>query len=181
MRKIVAGLFMTLNGVVESPGTWSIPYLTEEVGQVIGSAMDASDTMLLGRRTYEEWAAYWPDKTAADDPFADYINDVPKVVVSTTLKSVEWRNSTLLGDNIVDEIGKLKQQSGKGIAISGSITLVGSLLRDGLLDELSLLVHPIVLGSGKRLFVDPDGRVQLKLVGARTFDNGVQSVRYQPA
>lgn len=147
MRKIIAGLFMSLDGVVESPDKWSFPYFNDEVGQVIGSSMAASDAMLLRRRTYEEWAAYWPDKTAKDDPFADYINDIPKVVVSTTLKSVEWRNSTLVTGDVAEEIAKLKQQPGEGIAISGSITLIGSLLRDRLLDELSLLVDPVVVGA----------------------------------
>ncbi len=137
--------------------------------------------MLLGRRTYQEWAAYWPDKTAADDPYADYINNIPKHVVSTTLQPpLDWRNSTLVTGDVRKQIAELKQQSGKDIAITGSITLIGSLLREGLLDELSLLVFPVVVGSGKRLFDGPD-QVPLKLVECRTFDNGVLALRYQRA
>ncbi len=132
MREIIAGLFMTLDGVTESPEKWSFPYFNDEVGQVIGSNMDSSDTILLGRRTYEEFADYWPDKTAADDPFADYINDTPKLVVSTSLKTLEWRNSSLIQGDVMDEIAKVKQQPGKKIAMTGSVTLVGSLLSAGL-------------------------------------------------
>jgi dihydrofolate reductase len=181
MRKIVAGLLVSLDGVAESPEKWTFPFFNDEVGQVIQSQMDASDAMLLGRRTYEEWAAYWPDKTAQDDPFADYINNAPKFVVSTTLKSVEWRNSTLITGDVAEELAKLKWQPGKDITISGSITLVGSLLRNRLLDELSLLLHPVVVGTGRRLFEDPAGHVPLKLMGSRVLSNGVLSLTYEPA
>ena len=181
MRKIVAGLFLSLDGVAESPDRFVFPYMTDEVGQVVGASMQASDTMLLGRRTYEEWAAYWPDKTAADDPYADYINNVPKQVVSTTLKApLGWRNSNLIGGDVREQLSQLKQQPGKEIAVTGSISLIGSLLREGLLDELSLLVFPVVVGSGKRLFDGPS-QVPLKLIASRTFDNGVLSLRYAPA
>jgi dihydrofolate reductase len=180
-RKIVAGLFLSLDGVAEAPNRWVFPYMTDEVGQVVGDNMAASDTMLLGRRTYEEWAGYWPDKTAADDPYADYINNVPKHVVSTTLKPpLAWRNSRLVEGDVREQLARLKQQPGKEIAITGSITLIGSLLREGLLDELLLLVFPVVVGSGKRLFEAPD-QVPLKLVQSRTFDNGVLALRYARA
>jgi dihydrofolate reductase len=156
MRKVVASLFISLDGVVERPDQWHFPYFNDEMGQAVGEGMATSDTMLLGRRTYEEWAGYWPDKTAADDPYAEYINNVPKHVVSTTLKPpLAWRNSSLVAGDVREQITNLKQQPGKEIAISGSISLVGSLLREGLLDELSLLVFPVVVGKGKRLF---DGR-----------------------
>lgn len=181
MRKIVAGLFLSLDGVAESPDRWVFPYFTEEVGKVVDSNIGSSDAMLLGRRGYEEWARYWPDKTAEDDPFADFINYVPKYVVSTTLDSVEWQNSTLLKGDFRNEITKLKDQPGKDIGMSGSMTLVGSLLKEGLLDELSLLVFPVVVGNGKRLFEDPGGQVPLKLIDSQTLHNGVLSLRYQPA
>jgi dihydrofolate reductase len=142
--------------------------------------MEAADTMLLGRRTYEEWADYWPDKTAEDDPYADYINNVPKFVVSTSLTKVEWRNSALVSGDLAEQVGKLKEQPGKGIAISGSITLIGSLLKMGLLDELSLLVFPVVVGSGKRLF-EADEQLPLRLVDSKTFQNGVLSLTYERA
>lgn len=175
-RKVLAGLFMTLDGVCENPGAWSMSYFNDQVGKIIGDNMAASDAMLLGRRTYEEWAAYWPDKTAEDDPFADYINNIPKYVVSTSLREpLEWRGSTLVSGTV--GVRELKDKPGKGIAISGSITLIGSLMREGLVDELSLLVYPIVLGKGKRLFEGPD-KVELKLIDSATLDNGVLSVRY---
>jgi dihydrofolate reductase len=181
MRNIVAGLFVSLDGVAEAPNRWVFPYMTDPVGQVVGAAMAASDTMLLGRRTYQEWAAYWPDKTADDDPYAEYINSVPKHVVSTTLQPpLDWRNSTLVAGNPRHHISNLKQQPGKDIAISGSISLVGWLLREGLLDELSLLVFPVVVGSGKHLFDGPD-QVPLKLVQSQTFDNSVLWLRYARA
>jgi dihydrofolate reductase len=145
--------------------------------------MAESDTILLGRRTYQEFAGYWPDKTAADDPFADYINNTPKTVVSTTMKSVEWRNSRLItgDDDILEQIAKLKQQPGKSISITGSPTLVRSLLHSGLLDQLRLLLYPIVLGTGKRLFEEGIGQIPLKLVESRTFSNGVLSLTYERA
>jgi dihydrofolate reductase len=177
-RKILAGLFMSLDGVCENPGTWSMPYFNDQVGQIIGANTQNSDAMLLGRRTYEEWVAYWPGKTADDDPFADYINNVPKYVVSRTLKEpLEWEGSTLITGT--DGIRELKQKPGKGMAISGSITLVGSLLREGMVDELALLVSPLVIGSGKRLFDSPE-QVPLELIECTPLDNGVLSLRYSP-
>src|SRR5438552_11687531 len=144
-RRILAGLFMTLDGSVHEPGEWSFPYFNDQVGEVITANMQASDAMLLGRRTYDAWAGYWPGMTADDDPFADYINNVQKYVVSTTLREpLTWKGSTLVRD--LDGVRALKEKPGKNIAISGSITLVGSLLSQGLLDELALLVSPIVLG-----------------------------------
>ncbi len=180
MRKIVAGLFITLDGVMESPEKWQFPYSNDEMGEVVGSQMAASDTLLLGRVTYQEFASSWPN-AGGDDPFADHMNNTPKLVVSTTLDTVAWRNSTLIKGNVVEELIRLKQQPGKNIAISGSATLVRSLLRDNLLDELLLLVHPVVVGSGKRLFPDGSDPVALKLVDAQTFSTGVLSLTYQSA
>ena len=136
--------------------------------------------MLLGRRTYEAWGDYWPGVSAEQDPFAGYINSVQKYVVSTTLREpLAWQPTELLRG--IDEVQKVKDQPGRDIAISGSITLVGSLLREGLLDELSLLLEPIVLGKGKRLYEDPSGSIGLKLVESRTLDNGVLHLRYERA
>jgi len=181
MRKIVAGLYVSLDGVTESPEKWSFPYFNDEVGQTLGSQIATSDTLLLGRRTYQEFAAYWPDKTAQDDPFADYINTVPKLVVSTTLTTLEWNNSTLINGDVAEQLSRLKQQPGKDISITGSVTLVGSLLRQGLLDELRLLLYPIVVGTGRRLFQDAGDQVPLKLVDSQAFSTGVVSLVYQPA
>jgi dihydrofolate reductase len=180
MRKIVAGLFISLDGVIEAPEQWHFPYFNDEMGEAVGSQMAAADTMLLGRRTYEEFAGYWADK-GSDVEFADVMNNTPKLVASTTLKAVEWQNSTLLGDDVAEELRRLKQEPGKNISITGSATLVRSLLRDGLIDELRLLVHPIVVGSGKRLFEDQAERVPLKLVDSQVFSTGVLYLTYAPA
>jgi dihydrofolate reductase len=180
MRKIVSGLFITLDGVVESPDKWQFPYFNEEMGQVVTSQMDAADAMLLGRRTYEEFASYWPTADA-DDPFTARMNNTPKYVASTTLDTVEWQNSTLIKGNVVEELTKLKQQPGKNIGMTGSATLVRSLLRDNLLDELVLLVHPLVVGSGKRLFPDGGDPVALTLVDSQTFGTGVLCLTYRRA
>ena len=182
MRKIVAGLFISLDGVYEAPDQWHFPYFNEEMGEAVDSQIAASDSMLLGRVTYQEFAGYWPNQTSSEVDIADYMNNTPKLVVSTTLDRVdEWQNSTLIKGNVVDELTKLKQQPGKNIAITGSGTLVRSLLRDDLLDELRLLVHPIVVGSGKRLFQDGTAHKPLKLVESKTFGTGVVYLTYQPA
>jgi dihydrofolate reductase len=180
MRKIVAGLFMSLDGVVESPEQWQFPYFNDEIGQALGSSMAASDTLLLGRRTYQEFAATWPGR-GSDDPVGAYMNNTPKLVASTTLDSTDWQNSTLLNGDLADQLCKLKQQPGKNITITGSITLVRSLLHDGLLDELALMVCPIVVGHGQRLFDDWNEQLQLNLQDATTFSTGVLSLSYTPA
>jgi dihydrofolate reductase len=180
MRKIIAGEFISLDGVVEAPNEWHFPYFNDEMGESVGSEMNRADAMLLGRRTYEEFAAVWPSRPS-DEPGADFMNDTAKFVVSTTLKSVEWQNSTLLTGDFVEEITRLKQQPGKDINVVGSPTLVRSLLREGLLDELHLLVHPIVVGKGKRLFEGQIGQVPLKLVESQTFSTGVLALNYAPA
>ena len=182
MRKITAGLFVSLDGVTESPQKWQHPYFNDEMGEAIGAAMAAADAMLLGRVTYQEFASYWPGVSAEEQPFADYMNNTPKYVVSRTLEEpLEWSNSTLIKGNVVEVIINLKQQPGKNIAITGSVTLVQSLLREDLLDELGLMVHPVVVGSGKRLFEewgDPKG---LTLVDSKTFSTGVVYLTYRPS
>jgi dihydrofolate reductase len=180
MRKIVAGLFISLDGVVEAPENWQMPYFSDEMGEVVGSNMAAADTMLLGRRTYQEFAAFWPNQPS-DEQFADQINSIPKLVASTTLDRVDWQNSTLIQGNVAEELAKLKEQPGKNINVTGSVTLVRSLLRDDLLDELGLLVHPIVVGTGKHLFEAGSGQIPLTLVDSQTFSTGVVSLTYQPA
>jgi len=178
MRKIVANFFISLDGVVERPDQWHFPYFNDEMGEVVGSGMAESDTMLLGRKTYEEFAAFWPSQS---EPPADHMNGVQKVVVSTTLHSADWQNSTLIRGNLAEELGRLKNQPGKVIGTVGSATLVRSLLREGLLDELRLLIHPIVVGSGAKLFDGDTGKVPLKLVSSRTFSTGVTYCVYAPA
>jgi dihydrofolate reductase len=180
MRKIIAGLFISLDGVVEAPETWQFPYFNDEMGEAVTAQADASDTMLLGRRTYEEFAAFWPNQSS-DEPFADVMNKTPKLVASTTLKDVEWQNSTLIEGDVVESLKHMKEQPGKAISITGSPTLVRSLLRAGVLDELRLLVHPIVVGHGKRLFEAEEQPIPLRLIEAKTFTTGVQAMTYAPA
>jgi dihydrofolate reductase len=181
MRRIVAAPFVSLDGVVEMSEQWTIPYFTADLQQVIQQGMATADTMLMGRRTYEQMAAYWPSMTPTDDPFAEFLNNSPKLVVSTTLQSVDWQNSTLITDDVIGEVARRKQQPGKDILIPGSATLVRYLLHEGLVDELRLLLFPIVFGSGERLFDGWTARLPLRLVESQTLDSGVLSLTYQPA
>jgi dihydrofolate reductase len=182
MRKVVAGLFISLDGVVEAPGEWHFPYFDDNMGQAVGAQMSASDAMLLGRVTYEEFAAYWPVQGAEGDAeLAEFMNGTPKYVVSNTLKSADWQNSTLINGDVNAAIAALKEQPGKDIGITGSPTLVRTLLRDGLLDELRLLVHPIVVGRGKRLFPDGFDQIGLQLTDSQTFPTGVLYLTYKLA
>ncbi|MBA3952223.1 MAG: dihydrofolate reductase family protein [Rubrobacter sp.] len=181
MRKVTAGLFMSLDGVVESPEKWQFPYFNDEMGEAVGAAMAAADAMLLGRVTYQEFASYWPGVSSEEQPFAGYMNDTPKYVVSASLEEVEWSNSTLIKGNLAEEITRLKQQPGRNIGITGSATLVRSLLQEDLLDELMLMVHPVVVGSGRRLFMEGGDPRELNLVDSKTFGTGVVSLTYQPA
>ena len=182
MRKVVASEFISLDGVVESPEKWHFPYFNDQMGDAIGAAMAASDAMLMGRVLYEEWAAFWPKQDPDENPVAARMNGVRKYVVSTTLEEpLEWQNSTLIGDNVAEEILRLKGQPGKDISISGSPTLVRWLLEEDLLDELRLMIHPIVVGSGKRLFEDGGDQKALQLVDSETFTTGVLYLTYRPA
>ena len=179
MRKIVAGLFISLDGVIEDANEWIGPWFNPELGQAVGSMIGAQDTMLLGRVTYQEFAAHWPQQTG---DMADTMNGTPKYVVSGTLKSAEWQNSTLIpAASAIAEIAELKQRPGQNIGMTGSATLVSSLLREGLLDELHLFVFPVVLGSGKRLFAAPGAKLPLKLISSATFDTGVVQLSYAKA
>jgi dihydrofolate reductase len=180
MRKTVAGVLMTLDGVVEAPEKWQVRYFDDEMGEIIDAAAAHSDAMLLGRRTYEEFAAFWPSQ-GSDVPMADYMNDTPKHVVSTTLTEVDWRNSSLISGNVAEAVGALKRQPGGNIQIYGSPTLVRSLLRDGLLDELDLPVHPIVVGGGQRLFENGNYGTVLRLGDSRTLGSGVVALTYAAA
>ncbi len=178
MRKVVSGLFISLDGVTESPDKWQFDNFDNDMMAELGAFLTETDTVLLGRVTYQDWADYWP--TSTDEPFASFINNTPKYVVSTTLDKVEWQNSTLLKGNLTEEITSLKQQPGRNIGVTGSPTLVRSLLQNDLLDELTLMVHPVVVGGGKRLFKDSSDLKRLKLIRSKTTSTGVALLTYQP-
>ncbi len=181
MRNVVAGLFISLDGVTQSPDQWQFDHFDDDMLAAMGAHIAAEDTILLGRVTYQEWASYWP--TSTDEPYASHINTTPKYVVSTTLDTVgwgQWDNATLIKGNLADEIARLKQQPGKHIGVAGSPTLVESLLHNDLLDELTLMIHPVVVGSGKRLFTDGGTLKRLQLVDSKTTRTGVVIVTYQP-
>ena len=180
MRDLVAVEFMSLDGVVEAPEKWTGPYMDAEIGQTMEAGMAASDAMLLGRRTYQDFEAYWRDKTAEEEPYAPYINQTQKFVVSKTLTSVDWQNTTLITGNAPEEVARLKGLPGKSITILGSPTLLGSLLREGLVDRLELQLFPVVLGAGKRLF-EEGKELPLELVDSRAYKTGVVSLAYAPA
>ena len=180
LRKIVAGLLISLDGVVESPDQWGwSQYMNDEMTRGIVAGIAQADAVLLGRRTYLGFAELWP-KQGSDVPMADFLNNSPKYVVSATLDTLEWQPATLLKGNLAEELTKLRQQPGKNILIPGSPRLVWSLLRDGLLDELSLNICPVVVGSGMRLFDEITNQVNLKLLDSTIFSTGVLSVTYQP-
>ena len=194
MRKLGVFEFVTLDGVMQAPsgpeedrrggfehGGWVMPYLDEVAASVGLEGMAASGGLLLGRVTYEGMAAYWPS-APAEDPFAEGINNLPKFVVSTTLQEpLAWNNSRLIKGDIAEEVAKLKQQPGKDLGILGSGELVHTLMQDNLIDEYRLLVFPIVLGSGKRLFRDGGPTTALRLVDTKTTSTGVVILTYQPA
>ena len=181
MRKVIVSEFVSLDGVMEAPDQWHFPYFDEEMGQEIMEGMGRSDAMLMGRVNYEEWAAFWPGQDPEENPAAAHINGVQKYVVSTTLEEpLAWENSTLIKKNVAEEVARLKEGEGGDIVVSGSAELVRSLLKDGLVDELRLMVHPVVVGSGKRLFGEGD-QIGLELVDSRTFSAGVAYLTYRPA
>jgi dihydrofolate reductase len=182
VRKVVAAELVSVDGIMESPERWAFAYSNDEMEEANASGMAASDALLMGRVTYEGMVAYWPNQPGGT-PMVDYINSAPKYVVSTTLEEpLEWNNSTLIdGNEFAEEIAELKRQSGKDITILGSGALVRSLLREGLLDELRLMVHPIVLGGGKRLFDGGDDRKPLELLDSRKFGTGVLFITYRLA
>jgi dihydrofolate reductase len=190
MRKIIVAEFITLDGVIQAPGGadedtdggfvhggWTWPYWHDDIGAHFFQVMTQADTLLLGRKTWQIHGGAFEPKVA--DPFGDVMNGIPKVVVSTRLKSAaDWRNSTLISSNVVEEVRKLKEQPGKSILMNGSSVLIHTLVENDLVDEFYLHVYPLMLGSGKRLF--PDGkRVNLKLIESQALPTGVVFQQYQ--
>ena len=178
MRKIVVSEFLSADGVMEAPDTWQFPFQTEEMGAITERQIRDTDAFLLGRVTYEIFAGYWPTQTHNEFGVADKLNSAPKYVVSTTLQKADWNNSTQIKSNVIEEIRKLKQQPGSMIGISGSATLVHSLLDAGLIDEIQVLVHPIAVGKGVRLFAD-GYHSSMKLADSKILSNGVVYLSYQ--
>ncbi|MBK9049713.1 MAG: dihydrofolate reductase family protein [Chloroflexi bacterium] len=192
MRKIIVSEFVSLDGVMQAPGGaeedteggfthggWTWPYWHDDIGEHFFQAMSHCDAFLLGRKTWQTHGEAF-EPMPVGDPFGDVMNGMPKYVVSTTLKSAAaWRNSTIISQNVVDEVRRLKEQPGKNIYVDGSSVLVHTLAQHHLVDEYSLLVYPVVLGHGKRVF--PDGfHANLKLVETKPFPSGVVLLRYQP-
>jgi dihydrofolate reductase len=179
MRKLIVSEFISLDGVIEAPQNWHFPFVTDDMQQEVMKSILDPEALLMGRVTYQEFASYWP--TAEDDGsgLANKLNSTPKYVVSTTLDKADWNNSTIINGSVVDEIRKLKQQGDGIIGLTGSATLIDSLMEAGLIDEFQLMVHPVVVGSGKRLFKE-GSKTTLKLVGSQPFQGGVILLRYQP-
>src|SRR5438552_10078288 len=178
MRKVVVAEFLSLDGVMEAPEKWSFQFWNDEIAKFKRDELFASDAHLLGRVTYQIFAGAWPSRTD-EEGFADRMNSLPKYVVSITLKKAEWKNSHLIRENVAEEVSNLKQQPGQDILVAGSATLVQTLIQHDLIDEYHLLVFPLVLGSGKRLFKD-EAKATLKLIEAKTFSSGVVLLSYRP-
>jgi dihydrofolate reductase len=194
MSNLIVSEFLSLDGVMQSPGSpdedpsggfehggWQLPYLDDAAGSAISEGMATTGGFLLGHKTYELFAGFWPSQPD-DDPFAATLNSLPKYVASTTLaEPLAWRNATLLQGAVAEAVAKLKQQPGKDLVVLGSGELAQTLMRHGLVDEYQLMVHPLVLGSGKRLFRDGNPRAALRLVDSKTTTTGVLILTYRPA
>lgn len=175
MRRLIVTEFLSLDGVMETP-SWTAPYWSDEIAAFKAEETNPGDDLLLGRVTYEGFAAAWPGREGGG---AEYFNGARKHVVSTTLDEVTWNNSRLIRGDVAEEVRRLKAQDGGALVVHGSGTLVRTLMRHGLVDLYRLLVYPVVLGGGRRLF-DGGAEGALKLVGARTFASGVVGLIYEP-
>jgi dihydrofolate reductase len=178
MRKLNAWLFVTLDGVIEAPENWVIA--DDDMFGAIEADYANSDALLLGRRTYETFAVSWPQR-GSEVANADWMNNTRKYVASTTLESPEWNNTTVIEGDVAEAVARLKQEDGKDIMVNGSGALVRTLIRDHLLDELRLFVHPVVVGSGIRLFDDESDPAEFALTDSHAYDNGVISLTYRPS
>jgi dihydrofolate reductase len=176
MRKLIVTQFLSLDGVAENP-MWTFPYWNDEIAQFKGEETTPNDVLLLGRVTYEGFAEAWPQR-GDEDPGATYFNNVRKYVVSNTLDTVSWTNSVLLKGDMVPAVTQLKQAGGENLVVHGSGKLVQGLMQHGLVDYFRLLVYPVVLGSGERLF-KPEATAKLKLLETRPFSSGVVGLIYQ--
>ncbi|MGF7236583.1 MAG: dihydrofolate reductase family protein [Frankia sp.] len=186
--------FLTLDGVMQAPGGpdedtdggfahggWSFPYGDEDFGQAVAGWFEHADAFLLGRRTYDIFSGHWPKVDDAGDPVATKLNTLPKYVASTTLSSVEWNNSTLLGRDVAAEVAKLKERPGDELQVHGSGGLAQTLIEHNLIDEYRLLIFPVHLGSGKKLFRDGVTAAALRLTGTKSTGAGVVIATFEPA
>lgn len=183
MRKIIAGLFIALDGVVEAPEEWHLPYFNDEMGAAVEGMLAEADTMLFGRVTYDGFADAWPAREAAggeDAELAKRFGDMRKIVFSHRMLDFTWRNSEQADDDLVEFVTALKQEPGGAIGMSGSVSLVRQLLATGLLDELHLLVHPVAVRRGMRLFDEGEPPIPLRLLHSRAFTTGVVHLVYAP-
>jgi dihydrofolate reductase len=178
VAKIVSSFFISLDGVVESPDQWHFPYWNDEMGAVVEAGMQSAAAMLMGRKLYDEWSTYWTT-TDTDQDVAKALSGTPKYVVSNTLEKADWDNTTIISGDVAARLSELKERIDGDIQMSGSATTVRWLLANGLLDELKLLVHPIAVGHGQRLFEDTPTH-PLKLVKSETFQTGVLNLTYVP-
>ncbi len=185
MRKVIAGLFISLDGVVEAPDQWHFPYFSDEMGAAVDASLGSADTVLFGRKTYDSFAGAWPGRESAgeeDAVFAKKLGDARKIVVSNQQLKFTWRNSEQLKGDFVEAVTALKNEpSDSNIALSGSISVVRQLLAAGLLDELHLLVHPIAVRKGLKLFDEGESPIPLTLMKSETFKTGVLNLVYAPA
>ncbi len=192
--KLTATMFLSVDGVYQGPGGpsedtsggfdrggWLVPHFDEATGEFMTRVFEQVDAFLLGRRTYDIFAAYWPTAANPDDPVASKLNTHPKYVVSRTLESPGWQNSTVLGGDLATEVQRLKDQPGGELQVHGSGQLVRSLLELDLIDELRLIVFPVIVGAGRRLFADAGQATALRLVDSRTTPSGVAIHVYQPS
>ena len=183
MRRITAGLFIALDGVVADPQNWHFPYFNDEMGAAVSDQMGTADTMLFGRTTYEGFAAAWPEREHAGGPDAEmarHFGDIRKIVATHRGIDLQWRNSEVLQGDLIESVTALKQEPGGDIGLSGSVSIVRQLLSAKLIDELHLLVHPIAMRSGMRLFEEADTPLPLTLLRSATFKTGVVHTVYGP-
>jgi dihydrofolate reductase len=193
MRRIVVATFTSLDGVMQAPGGaqedptgsfalggWTAPYFDEALGASLGEIFSRPFDLLLGRKTYDIFAAHWPYVTDPNDPIAALFNRVTKYIASRSDRTLSWQNSRLLGNDVAAALTKLKGEDGPDLLVQGSSDLLQTLWKNGLVDEFSVLIFPLVLGNGKRLFGSGAAPAGLKLVKSRSFPTGVIVANYRP-
>ncbi len=179
MGRIVVSEFLSLDGVMEAPQNWHFPFISPDMAAATTAQILEADALLLGRATYEEFAGQWPSKHNNEYGIANKLNAMPKFVVSNSLETVSWNNTAVIRGQVLEAVAELKRTVNGTISVTGSATLIEALKHAGLIDEYQLMVHPIIVGHGKRLFADVAGTAQLKLTDSRTFQSGVIELTYQ--